>query len=380
MRILTCIGDATSPHSWSGTPFYFLKAAQQAGFLDAGWRLDPRRLQGLKMAWNAWRQLRHGEHGGFQYSRIFLHKLQSQAELLPDDAEFLSHFPLFPPPSKYVTSYYIDATLAQNFEDYGLAKDGFVGHRMIADAMEREKDQYAAAKNIVCMGKWAARSVVERYGISPDAVHVVPAGANIERSNISAGSCGEPLFHPLRLGFIGKDWRRKNLLFTLEIGEILHARGIATEVIAAGFPPSNGPRHSLLRAMGYIDRHTNADYFVDFFRRCHFTCLFSSAEAFGLSNRESLFLGTPVLAWDVGGISDTVPAGCGHLFSTDTTAGDVADVIQSYIREPDQYEALRNRIAEQAHTFTWDATVRKLTSVWAGSGEFSYAKVAFLHA
>jgi glycosyltransferase involved in cell wall biosynthesis len=379
LRILTCIGDATSPQTWSGTPFYFLKSAQRLGFLDGGWRLDPRQFPIRKLAWNAWRQLRYGEHGGFQYSNMFLRKLQTQTGPLPDGVEFISHFPLFPEVRKIEASFYIDATLSQNFYDYGLAQEGLVGNRTVAESLAREKDQYAAAKNIVCMSSWAARSVVEQYGISPHKVHVIPAGANVSTPPPPALSLYTRSFSPLRLGFIGKDWRRKNLLLVLEVAEILQDRGQETEVLAAGFSPADVPRHPRLHAFGYIDKQKYPDRFADFFRRCHFTCLLSSAEAFGLSNRESLVHGSPVLARNIGGIADTLPDGCGHLFPAEATAGDIADTIQREIREPERYYALRSRIAEQTHSFTWDAAVRKFMALWAGSIEFSYAKSSPLY-
>lgn len=107
----------------------------------------------------------------------------------------------------------------------------------------------------------------------------------------------------------------------LEIADSLHARNIEVEVAAAGFTAANGPPHHLLWPIGYINKHEEPKRFLDFIRSCHFTCLFSSAEAFGISNRESLRLGVPVLARNVGGIPDTVPEGCGHLFDSGTCSG-----------------------------------------------------------
>ena len=375
MRILTCIGDAASPATWSGTPFHFLNAARRAGFIDAGWRLDPKRLRVRRLMWNVRHRLRHGESGGFQYSDDFLRRLLTQANPTGNDVEVISHFPLFPPATYDApVSYYIDATLAQNFEEYGIAECRAVCSQMMADAMAREKEQYLLAKRIVCMSAWAARSVVERYGISPDKVHVVPGGSNADHENFRGLVKIQPAsFSPLRLGFLGKDWRRKNLPFVLEIAEILHARGVNVEVIAAGFAPAHGPRHRLLRAIGYIDKRAQPQSFLDFIRSCHFTCLFSSAEAFGISNRESLHLGVPVLARNVGGISDTIPEGCGHLFAPDATAAEVADVIANYVDEPDRHSALHARIRDRSSTFTWNAAVEKLMAIWAGSPAYSYA-------
>jgi glycosyltransferase involved in cell wall biosynthesis len=385
MRILTCIGDATSPDVWSGTPFHLLHAAKPLGFLDAGWRLDPKRLHADRFAWNACRWLRHGESGGYQYSETFLNRLLAQTgrrDSTNNDFEIISHFPLFPPAKDCKrVSYYIDATLAQNFEDYGLAESNAIGRHTIADAMAREKEQYSAAQYIVCMSKWAARSVVERYEISPDKVHIVPAGSNIERPGYDWPKKELPQsLVPVKLGFIGKDWRRKNLSFVLDIAEVLQSRGVQVEVIAAGFALKDGPSHRLLRAVGYIDKRHNPQRFADFVRACHFTCLFSTAEAFGIANRESLRIGIPVLARNVGGIADAVPEGCGHLFATNAVAADVADVIQNYIRDPARYAALCTDIRERAASFAWEAAVEKLMAIWAGSQIHSYAHLETSHA
>lgn len=382
MRILTCIGDATSPATWSGTPFHLLRAARRDGFLDAGWKLDPKRLRAHRIAWNAWRRLRYAEQGGFQYSSTFLHKLMKQAPHYATSAEVISHFPLFPPPGcGNETSYYIDATLAQNFNDYGLTSDRIVMKNIAQRAMHFEREQYSAAKHIVCMSAWAARSVVETYGISPHKVHIVPAGSNVDDHAIEPPRPADTKqFAPLRLGFLGKDWRRKNLCLVLKIADVLQSRGIDTEVLAAGFSPSSAPRHPRLRALGYIDKSAELHRFVDFVRACHFSCLFSSAEAFGISNRESLRLGVPVLARDVGGISDTVPNGCGHLFSNGAEAADIADVIQRYVHDPAQYRALRAYVATQSEEFTWGTTVRKLASIWSASDAHSYAQAGAAHA
>lgn len=381
MRILTCIGDATSIHTWSNTPYFFLEAGKRAGFLDAGWQLDAKKLRWQRLAWNAWRKISHGERGGFQYSPYFLQQMLAQARTrMPAgrSAEVISHFPLFPPHEEQAgqTSYYIDATLAQNFEDYGLGAHG-IGRRMAADAMMRERDQYAAAKHIICMSHWGARSVVQRYGVEAQKVHVVPAGSNLIRNAAQPqASDRHRELSPVRLGFVGKDWKRKNLPFLLEIADLLHSRGVKVEVVAAGFAPPEGPRHPLLQAVGFIDKHSDMRRFLNFYESCHFTCLFSSAEAFGISNRESLSLGIPVLARDIGGIPDTVPEGCGHLFSREAAAGDVADVIEAYARDPERYWQLRQNVLARTQEFTWDTAVQKMQDIWSGSDAHSYEQTA----
>lgn len=381
MRFLTCLGDATSIHTHGGLPYHLLRAGLEAGFLDGGWTLNPQKLWARRLIWNAGHFLMRGEYGGYQYTESCLRALTRQAHLQSSKHdEVMSIFPLLPPDRSCCSSFslYIDATLRQNFEDYGI--DGSVGRTTMAEALVRETQAYREAARILCRSRAAARSVVDDYGIEPRKVHIIPGGANIigDPGPSPFGPHNLPLA-PVRLGFIGKDWRRKNLPFVLKIADVLAARGIAVEVVAAGFLTSTGPTHPLLKSVGFLDKHHALQAFVDFLRSCHFNCLFSLAEAFGLSNRESLRLGVPVLARNIGGIPDTVPDGCGHLFSPDADAVDVADVIERYARNSDSYWQLRNAVARRADEFTWATAVAKMQKVWAGSPAYRFRdeKVSF---
>jgi glycosyltransferase involved in cell wall biosynthesis len=374
MRILTCVGDATSIHTHGGLPFHLLEAGQHAGFIDAGWKLAPKKLRFSRAIWNLRRLITRGEFGGYQYSSEFIQFLTAQALKTPTSAdEIISIFPLLPTDhSRYASvSLYLDATLKNNFEDYRLQER--LGSSIISEALDRERCLYHQSARILCRSRVAAKSVVEDYRIDPAKVHFVPGGANISRNAMAASAPARIInLKPVRLGFLGKDWRRKNLSFILEVADILNARGIAVEVAAAGFDPDQGPRHPLLQPIGFIDKHTHVRKFIHFIRSCHFLCLFSIAEAFGISNRESLRLGIPVLAWNVGGISDTVPDRCGHLFPASATAQEVADLVQDYVRDYDRYKSLRAHIEERSEEFTWDASVKKMIEIWNGSHQHSY--------
>jgi glycosyltransferase involved in cell wall biosynthesis len=378
MRVLTCIGDATSIDTHGGLPFHLLEAGQHAGFIDAGWKLSPEKLRTRRLIWNLKRLATRGETGGYQYSMDFLRSLTKQAAGPAMDAdEIISIFPLFPTEhSKYTgVSLYIDATLKNNFEDYKLGEK--LGNSLVSEALERERSLYQSAARVMCRSRMAAKSVVEDYGIHPSKVHFVPAGANISRN---AAALQRPhqsgALKPVQLGFLGKDWRRKNLPFVLEVADVLKARGIDVEVAAAGFDPAKGPTHPLLRPIGFIAKRNDLRKFVAFIGSCHFMCLFSFAEAFGISNREALHLGVPVLARDVGGIRDTLPDDCGHLFASDARAEDVADIVESYARDADRYAALRAHVATRKHEFTWDAAVQKMIAIWNGSDAHSYSRYA----
>lgn len=372
MRVLAAIGDVQNPATWSGTGYHFLQAGKRHGFLNDGWRLDPERLKPLRWTWNALEVLRAGRAGGFQYSHAFLKQLFKQAPGLSVSDEIISHFPLFPPLGvcNARISFYIDATLKQLFEDYGF--DRIVSPRIKADALARERDQYAAANQVVCMARWTAESVVADYGVPSEKVHVIPGGANIdERSLDSLQWCLGPGLDTLRIGFVGKEWKRKNLPFLLEVAEALEQLGQSTQVWAAGFDATSAPCHRLLRSVGFIDKRRQPRRFVEFVQSMHFGALFSRAEAAPRSNLEFVRLGVPVITHDVGGIADTVPPGAGIVFPAGSSAREIADRILGYVTSGSVYETLRLSTWQCASQVTWDASVNQFLEVW-GVGRGSY--------
>lgn len=374
-RVLACVGDANAIQTWSGIPHYFLQAARRQGFLQQGWATHPERLKLEKALWNLSELATTGRYGGYQYSRGFHERLFRQLKDQASPAEVISHFPLFPPPAPLTcpVNYYIDATFSQYFESYDHASK--ITPRVMASAIEREREAYGRARRIICMSRWAARSVVDDYEVPPHKVHVIPGGANIPDTALSAlDEIDAPIVPgPLRLGFVGKDFRRKNLEFLLDVAERVSARGFPVEVVAAGFDPAHASRHPLLRTVGFIDKAARLHEFVDYVSSCHFGCLFSQAEAFGISNLEFIRLGVPVLTWDVGGMADTVPAGLGEVFPAHASAEQVADAVLAHVREPRRYAALRGEVRRRAAEATWDRAVRQFKAVWAGSQDYSYA-------
>lgn len=366
-RYLACIGDATDPGTWSGTPFHFLRAAQRHGFLDDGWAVHPERLWGQRLAWNLREWLRTGRRGGFQYSRGFLGRLLAQVPEAARHAEVITHFPLFPPVALVPgpVSFYIDLTLTQLFDDYGFGR--LVSPRVQRDALARERDAYAAARHVVCMCGWTRDVVVSRYDVPAAQTHVIPGGANVDEAALASMSAvvERRALQPLRLGFVGKDFRRKNLAFLLEIADVLSARGFDTKVLALGFDPAQAPKHPRLRPLGFLDKRAALPQFVEFVRSLHFGCLFSHAEASPRANLEFIRLGVPALTWARGGMPDTVPDGLGHVFAGDASAEDVAEWLMPLVQDPDLYWALRDRVAARAHEVSWDHAVTRFQATWA---------------
>lgn len=238
---------------------------------------------------------------------------------------------------------------------------------MRAEVLARERDRYERAHRIICWSRWAAESIVDDYGIAASKLFIVPAAANLSEADVpEPGESHEMNLSPLRLGFIGKQVERKNLALLLRVAELLESRGVQVEVAAVGFAPDSVAPHRLLRPLGVIDKRTNMRDFVSFVRSCHFGCLFSHAEAFGIANTEFIRLGVPAMTWDVGGLADTVPEGLGHVFAAEVQADEIAEKLHEYARDEAAYHQLRSTVQARSGEVTYERVVARLRAVWAG--------------
>ncbi len=362
-RRLAVVGDANRVATWSGIPYHLLEEGKLQGFFEGGLALRPERFRRARLLWNARMLATTGRWGGFQYSEPFLERLFAEVE---PGGEIVSHFPLLPPSrrlSGWRVSYYIDATLQQNFRDYGLAAR--LHRRVRQDALAREREAYGAAERVVCMSRWAATSVIDEYGVERHKVHVVRPGANLPRDIAASGSeAASKSFEPyLRLGFIGKDWRRKWLPRLLAVAEALERLGTPTRVVAIGVPVAEGQRHRLLERQGFIDKEHEIGRFVDALRSFHFGCLLSSVEALGISTLECLRVGVPVVGTRVGGIVDAIDESVGALVEPEDSPEAIAERIRLLVA-PDRYRQLRLEAARRSEEYSWCATVHRLRQVW----------------
>jgi glycosyltransferase involved in cell wall biosynthesis len=370
-RHLLCCGDTTTLSTWSNIPYFLLQAGLIHGLFHGGLSLHPRQLRRQGFLWNLKQLITTAKAGGFQYSRTFTRALMAQARLASDQPlVLLSHFPLLPChpwPSAWRVDYYIDATTRQVFADYGGGDRLAPAYRH--QVLERERQAYRQAGVLICMAQWAADSVVNDYGINAARVHVVPGGANLDEGHLAqlppAPLPPPPSAQlPLRLGFLGKEWQRKGGPFLLHLAEALEQLGIPAVIRAIGPDPAQLPSHPALQPLGFIHKQSDTARFVAELRSWHFGTLFSEAEAFGISNRECLRLGVPVLAHAVGGIPSTLPdEGCGQLFAAHPSAAEVADWIAARLSPYAGYLAWREALAPRWREFTWAAAVERLAAI-----------------
>ena len=283
--------------------------------------------------------------------------------LATDIITFHQHIPPFDAVARAGGSlnFYFDATYAQLFASYGL--DRSIAEETRREAIAYEKEAYAAARRIIVNQSWAYRSLVTDYGLGPEKCTVILPAANYP---VYPGLRPEPESRagrerPFVLGFIGKDWRRKGLVFLGEVAARLRSRGWKTAVRAIGFPPGEIETAEGIEALGFIDKRTR---FAPFLHGCDVGCLFSRAEAAGTAVLEFLGVGVPVAGFTVNGLADLIPDSAGLRFAEGTTVQEAADIFHGYLSDEARQARMRAAARRLAPMLLWERSVREFRELW----------------
>lgn len=381
LRLLGARGDATDPSVFSGIPYYFLHAAVKGGIVDGPVPLprDDLRFAARRIVWNATRPLTGDRHGGYQYNPARRDRQWAAARPALGGTCILHAWQLLPDSVVADDSiekwFFIDQTLAQLHEDYD--EQSIIGRRIGRQARAAERAGYEAARGVIAHSRWAAQSVVDRYGIDPAKVHVVKQAANILGDALAAWERSEqvrrqaePGCHagPLRLVFVGLDGRRKGLDRLLRGLAIARKGGAQVTLRIIGCPPELMPPE--LRGLpgvewcGRIDKRRDAARFLKLVGESDVGCLLSRVEAGGCGLSEYQVLGLAVLGTNAGGAAEQVLPGNGMLVDVDASDGDIADTLMHLERHPEIVESMRSVAWRQRHSATWDARVEEIRAFW----------------
>jgi glycosyltransferase involved in cell wall biosynthesis len=377
-RVLGVIGNPENINFWSCTPYFFLQAGKRAGFFDGGIPFDRRKLKIPRLLWNATAPFRGERFGGFQYDRACLEFVLDNPDKGTEPygmSEIIGHFPLFPPfermaQLKIPFSHYIDFPLPCLFDDYGVAQT--IGRKTAEKALEREREQYAAARAVVCMSGWAARQVVERCGISPKKVHAILPGANLPEELVTATWDGLVVEEsvpdgkeiPLRIAFVGVSPERKGLPQLVEGVRILARRGYQAILRVIGPLKNSYPGDPQVQHVGFINKAEDPKRLIQELKACHIGALPSRQEAFGIAALEYLRCGIPGLLTTVGGLQDSVPGDCAIFLTPTCTGEEIADRLEDLLKRPEYFISMRRQARNKATTASWDRAIAEFQKLW----------------
>lgn len=196
--------------------------------------------------------------------------------------------------------------------------------------------------------QFAARSIIDEYGCTPNNVVCVNCGRNTDISIDPETKS----YDTKNILFVGREWERKggpDLLKAFEL--VLQSHPDATLTIVGCSPTVDVPNCSVV---GDVDLNQVAECY----KRASVFCLPSKIEPSSVALTEASACGLPVVSTDVGGSPDRVLHGkTGYL----VCPGDVEQIARSLrdlLSKPQQCRAFGQAGHQYANAkFTWDKVI-----------------------
>ncbi len=169
----------------------------------------------------------------------------------------------------------------------------------------RNIQTFRSAKAIFPWSSWAGRSLVDDYGVDESKIEVIPPGVNLDLWR--PGEFGMNYLReerPFRILFVGGDFERKGGLLVLDAYHELSKRYPPDQV--ALICVTRSPVPATPGVTVYSDCQPNSPELIRLYQSSDLFVLPSYAEAFGIAAVEAIATGLPVIASNIGGLTDIV--------------------------------------------------------------------------
>ncbi len=225
-------------------------------------------------------------------------------------------------------------------------------------ALERwfafERATYARALHLFTMGEPAARSLITDYGIAPERVTNVGAGANFERLPPLPTGEREP-----SILFVGNDFERKGGAILLEAFRLVRAELPAARLqIVGATTPVAEPGVSVL------GRVNDRERLAALYGQASVFCLPSFFDPYPLVLMEAMAYGLPCVSTTVGAIAEEVAHDESGLLVPPGDSAALAAALLRILRDP-AYGARLGRAGRQRveQQLNWDQVVARMAPV-----------------
>ncbi len=216
-----------------------------------------------------------------------------------------------------------------------------------------ERRLFGEAAHVFTMGRPQAESLRSFYGVPAERVTVVGGGLNFAELPPPAPA-GE---HEPAILFVGREWRRKGGDVLIEAFRRIRAERPEVKLTIVG--TDEAPRDvDGVEVLGPI---ADRDRLARLYAAARVFCVPSRYEPFGLVYVEAMAHGLPVVAADVGAVSEAVVDGETGALVPPGDAGALAAALLRILADPEHAARLgaagRERVARE---LTWDAVAGRM--------------------
>lgn len=242
---------------------------------------------------------------------------------------------------------------------------------------EAERAITGCSDAVCASGPVEAAQLVELVGADPDRIEYATPG--VDRAFFGPGDKGGARW-ALELGpepvllFVGRIQPLKGL--TVAVEALAAMRRTDARLVVVGGPSGPEGAAELARVHELVARHGLADrirfsppqphhMLSTYYRAADLTLVPSRSESFGLVAAESLACGTPVVATDIGGLSQLIDDGANGRLLPDRDPLRWATAIDELLARHGELATMSRVAAESGRRYTWATTAARLRRVYA---------------
>jgi glycogen(starch) synthase len=229
------------------------------------------------------------------------------------------------------------------------------------------------AWRVICNSRYMRQEVESVFNLPPDKISIIPNGIrpaafqaapDLEVRRRFAAPEEKIIF------FIGRLVREKGVQVLLEALPLIRNRFPAVRAVIAGQGPYFEELHRLALNLG-LDGHVVFAGFIDeatrnqLYAHADVAVFPSLYEPFGLVVLEAMAAGTPVVASDTGGFSETIMHGVNGLKAAAGSAADLAEQVCALLGDPELSRRLaRQALQEVEEKYSWPAIARQYEAIY----------------
>jgi glycosyltransferase involved in cell wall biosynthesis len=366
--------DPTAIGSWSGAPYFALRALERHGVRFTVFHLDERAAwveRWMKFLWHKLiRRKRYLRDRNPHLLKSFGRQLAPWLrEVRPDLVFLMATAPIAYLQAECPIAFWVDATFAGMSDFYGSFTE--LAQVSLRDGEATDREALRRSSLAIYSSDWAAETARLHYPVDPRRVHFVNLGANIERTlheDEIALAISQRDHATCRLLFVGVDWKRKGADLAIAIAAALRAMGVPVRLTIIGcLPPSGVSIPDFVELVGFLSKRTEEGNrrIEQYFRESHFFVLPTRAEAYGLVFCEASAFGLPSIAPNIGGISSIIEDGAnGWLVPPDATAEWYARLLSEGWRDRAGYEVMARRCHRiYRERLNWDGAAGRVAAL-----------------
>lgn len=336
--------------AWSGTYYSLYKSLSKISNIEVISMHNPiisRCLQKIKF-----KKLDY-ELSNIKYNNRKLNRRFSKNDTIFQFSEIINS------PNSYIyqdlSVSYIKYSLEKHKDIFRLIGNENTPEKYLNQRFEMQSNYYSLCKGIFTMGKWLKNDLINRCVVSPNKVHHVGGGINVNLNLIQ----NLPKTNN-KILFIGRDFERKGGYIVYEAFKLLKEKKKNAELYVAG-PVSNPIRNpeSGYFFLGDCSRNKVSELY----NMCDIFCMPSYFEAYGLVFIEALTYGLPCIGRDCYEMPYFIEEGkTGLLLKND----DPVELSHHMLNLLNNRQIKENVISKRdwyIKEYSWDTVAKRINSV-----------------